>query len=66
MSTGRKMGQNPHPFTVKVVDQTRGSYLTNGHDCFTTGGRTRDGSCSGVFSYSWIYIWVLAVLDSFI
>ena len=52
MSTGRKMGQNPHPFTVKVVDQTRGSYLTNGHDCFTTGGRTRDGSCSGVFSYS--------------
>ena len=49
MATGRRMGQKPHPFTVKVVDETDGQYLTSGRNCYRPGAKSRDGPCSGVF-----------------
>ena len=46
---GRKMGQKPHPFTIPVVDDTNGAFLTSGDDCYSPGGKKRSGSCAGVF-----------------
>ena len=49
MMRGRKMGQKPHPFTIPVVDETNGAFLTSGDDCYSPGGKKRSGSCAGVF-----------------